>query len=580
MTNSLKWTILVPLGFVAGLVLTFPMLVVIGLYCLIIPGLILAKIPTVFVYLLATVIIRDKLPLRSDAHGYLAAFSLTLVLSASFMSVYRIPEKWRFDRAALAELKPPQKVNLAGDIFLHWPDEIEGQESEVVCDFLCTALLDIPGVTSVTRTCKAGAATFRLGTRNAGTLVVPNKPERLLIKFHELDDEPSDHLRRFQLKEQQKQDVQSLQAAWPLRIASGEELRRDQPLTAEAAEWTIELVKEQEAGQPIIERLEIRDKDGKVVVRKSLVKHEVPSSLFRFQFGADVSNGGRPRPRFTVGTSEISNRMADSFDGVFELLRVTNIARPAVPQDIGNRVEKIVREVLDNPKANEIQLLSVPTLLSQLPNATKGEHIDIFARLLLDERIADPWQSFDALISSETDLTPLRAGLAQRYLYASSDDYSKSWYVKKLVSLPDGTFKEPSREERAIFREALSYHHAWPFWERMADQGPSVLPELLSLLESSREQSPSERAELWEGIRNVFKRLGFDAAPATPKILAMIQKSPDDFLDTRDNTIAWLITLRLMGVEQKDLQRLLQRMSPEEKGRILEAVNQEVRQHL
>jgi hypothetical protein len=85
---------------------------------------------------------------------------------------------------------------------------------------------------------------------------------------------------------------------------------------------------------------------------------------------------------------------------------------------------------------------------------------------------------------------------------------------------------------------------------------------------------------LWEGIRNVFKRLGFDAAPATPKILAMIQKSPDDFLDTRDNTIAWLITLRLMGVEQKDLQRLLQRMSPEEKGRILEAVNQEVRQHL
>ena len=571
MTNSLKWTILVPLGFVAGLVLTFPMLVVVGLYCLIIPGLILAKIPTVFVYLLATVIIRDKLPLRSDTHAYLVASSLTLVLSASFMSVYRIPEKWRFDRAALAELKPPQKVNLAGDIFLNWPDEIEGQESEVVCDFLCTALLDIPGVTSVTRTCKAGSATFRLGTRNAGTLVVPNKPERLLIKFHELDDEPSDHLRRFQLKEQQKQDVHSLQAAWPLRIASGEELRRDQPLTAEAAEWTIELVKKQEAGQPIIERMEIRDKDGKVVVRKSLVQHEVPSSLFRFQFGADVSKGGRPRPRFTVGTSEISNRMADSFDGVFELLQVTNIARPAVPQDIGNRVEKIVREVLDNPKANETQLLILPTLISQLPNATKGEHIDNFARLLLDERIADPWQSLDSVISIEADLTPMRAGLAKRYLDALSDD-SKSWYVKKLVSLPDGTFKEPSREERAIFREALSSHDAWPFWERMADQGPSVLPELLSLLESSRKQSPDERAKLWEGIRNVFKRLGFDAAPASPKILAMIQKSPDDFLDTRDNTIAWLITLRLMGVEEKDLRRLLQRMSPEDKGRILKAV--------
>jgi hypothetical protein len=579
MTSSLKWMILVPLGLVAGLVLTFPILVVIGLYCLIIPGLILARIPTVFVYLLATVVIRDKLPLRSELNAYLVAFALTLGLSASFMSVYRIPEKWRFDRAALPEIKPPQRINLAGDIFLHWPDEIDGVESEVVCDFLCTALLDIPGVTSVTRTCGAGSATFRLGPRNPGTLVVPNHPEHLLTKFHALDDKPSDYRRRAQLEEQQKQEVLSLQAAWPLRIASGEELRRDQPLAVVAAEWTIELVKEHEAGLPIVERLEIRDKDGKVVVRKSLVKHEVPSSLFHFQFGADLSKGGRPRPRFTVGTSEISNRVEGAFDGVFELLRVTNIARPVVPQEIGNRVEKIVREVLDNPKANEAQLLIVPTLLSQLPNATKGEYIDIFAGLLLDERIADPWQSLDSLLSSETDLTPLRAGLAKRYLNAVGIE-SKSWYIEQLVSLPDGTFKEPSNDERAIFREALLSYHALPFLERMADQGPSVLPELLSVLETSRKLSPRDRSPLWEGIRNAFKRLGLNAAPAAPKILSMIQKSPDDFLDTWDNTIGWLVTLRLMGVKEQELLRTLKWMSPSEAARVMEAVNQEARQHL
>ena len=125
--NSLKWTILVPLGLVAGVVLTFPMLVVIGLYCLIIPGLILSEIPTVFVYLLATVLIRNKLPLRSELPAYLVAFSLTITLSALIMSVYRIPEKWRFDRASLPDIKPTQKVELAGDIFLNWPDTIVGQ---------------------------------------------------------------------------------------------------------------------------------------------------------------------------------------------------------------------------------------------------------------------------------------------------------------------------------------------------------------------------------------------------------------------------------------------------------------------
>jgi len=569
--NSLKWTILVPLGLVAGVVLTFPMLVVIGLYCLIIPGLILSEIPTVFVYLLATVLIRNKLPLRSELPAYLVAFSLTITLSALIMSVYRIPEKWRFDRAVLPDIKLTQKVELAGDIFLNWPDTIVGQESEVVCDFLCTALLDLPGVTSVTRSCNAGSATFRLGPRNTGTLVVPREPEHLLVKFQQLDPEEKDYQRRAQQKIQQEFDVCSLKWEWPLRIASGEEVRRDQPLAVEAAEWTIEFVKKRGIGEPSIDRLEIRDNAGKVVVRKSLVQHVVPASLFRLQFGADPSKADRPHPRFAIGTTKISNRMTNFYDATLDLLRLTNIVRPTVRQDLEDRVEKIVRGVLDNPKANETQLLVVPTLLSQLPNVDKGEHLDIFARILLDVRIADPWQLFDPLLSSELDLTPLRAGLSKRYFSAASED-SKSWYVNKLASLPEGTFNEPSDEERAIFRQALFARYASPFLGRIADQGPSVLPELLLMLENSRKLLPEERWELSKELRNAFKRLGSDAAPASPKILAMFQKSPDDFLDTRDNTIAWLITLRLMGVEEKDLRRVLQRMSPEDKGRILEAV--------
>lgn len=569
-----------PLGLVTVLVLAFPMLVVIGLYCLIIPGLILARIPTIFVYLLATVLIREKLPLRSEVAAHVTAFLLTLGLSASFMSIYRIPEKWRFERAALPDVEPPQKLKLAGDIFLIWPQDIGEQENDVVCDYLSTALLDIPGVTSVTRTSEVGSATFRLGPGHPGKLILPVTPEKMLEKFHALDDRLASSKRSFQPKALHDHDDRCVQAVWPLRIASGEELRRDKPLAVDSAEWTIEFIKKFDVGKPNIERLEIRNKEGKVVIRKSLVEHQVPSSLFFLQFGADLSNENRPRPIFTVGTTTVSNKVTSkSFDAVLELLRLTNIVRPTIPHDIGNRIERIVKQVLDNPNAFETQLLMVPTLIGQLPKATTDEHIDIFARILLDERIAEPWQALDSVISNDMDLTPLRGGLSKRYLNAEGPE-SKEWYVKKLVSLPDGTFKDPSNEEQAIFREALLSSIALPFLERMADQGPSILPELLSILEASRKLPPSDRSNLWQEIRNTFERLKADAAPAATKLLAMIQAQPDDFFDTQDNTIRWLVTLRLIGVEERDLQRTLQRMSPADNARIMKAVNQRIRQHL
>ncbi|MFO0180687.1 MAG: hypothetical protein ACK517_02780, partial [bacterium] len=84
----------------AGLVLAFPQLVVVGLIYLIIPGLILYAIPNIFVYLLATFSIRAVLPLRSEFGAHLAAFSITLGLSAAIMHGYRVPEIRRFEQAA------------------------------------------------------------------------------------------------------------------------------------------------------------------------------------------------------------------------------------------------------------------------------------------------------------------------------------------------------------------------------------------------------------------------------------------------------------------------------------------------
>jgi hypothetical protein len=194
-------------------------------------------------------------------------------------------------------------------------------------------------------------------------------------------------------------------------------------------------------------------------------------------------------------------------------------------------------------------------------------------------RVGDPWQLFDPLLSSELDLTPLRAGLSKRYFSAASED-SKSWYVNKLASLPEGTFNEPSDEERAILRQALFARYASPFLGRIADQGPSVLPELLLMLENSRKLSPQKRSELSKELRNALKRLGSDAAPALPKILAMIESSPSHFFDRHEDKIEWLVTLRLLGVEEAEVQRILGRQSTENVDGIMEIVNKEFQKHL
>lgn len=573
--NSVKWVFLVCLGMVAGAILALPTVVVAGLIFLIIPGLILYAIPTVFVYLLPTFLIRAILPIRSEVLAHLVAFSLTLGLSAAIMHESRVAELRRYEQAVLPEIEPPQKLTLAGDIFLDWPYENYRSTSEVDCDFLCTALLDTPGVTSVTRICETGSATFRLGPGNPGTILLPHEPEKLLEEFQALD-------RRLGIQQARPDfDDRSLRAAWSFRFACGEELRRDQPLNAQDAEWTIKFSKQRGKGSPDIHLLEIRDKDGTVRLRKSHVKHQVPAPLFFFGFDLGSSASGFSGTKFTLGSFTFSNQpRLYALAEKQELLLLTNIARPTVPQDIRNRTQKMVSDFLDDPHATESQLLTVPMWLGSLPRHANGEHIEMFARILLDERIADPGELLRRAIPDNTDLTPLRAGLAKRYLNPENAD-SKLWYLEKLVSLPNGTFEWPSDDERAILNEAVMLlGTASPLVERMADQGPQVIPELLSLMEATRNQASGGRRNLWKAIRNAFNRLGPNAAAAAPRILAMIQKRSGDFFNDHNDRIEWLVTLRLLGVEETELQRILVRESTENIDLILEMVNKEVQQHL
>ncbi|MEZ6067579.1 MAG: hypothetical protein R3B90_18145 [Planctomycetaceae bacterium] len=154
---------LIPLGLTSALVLGIPSLVVLGLWLLILPGLILAAIPTIFVYLLATTLVRLALPIRNDFVANLAAFGLVLAGSAAVMAPLRSAAQQEFTRATLPDVAPATKLAITGDVLLEWPQETYPRSEKIDCDYLCLALLDVPGVTGVTRSCEEGTATFRKG---------------------------------------------------------------------------------------------------------------------------------------------------------------------------------------------------------------------------------------------------------------------------------------------------------------------------------------------------------------------------------------------------------------------------------
>ncbi|MCA9052537.1 MAG: hypothetical protein KDA75_01815 [Planctomycetaceae bacterium] len=538
----------IPFGLMTAVLLAAPSLVVMGLIFFIIPGLILAIIPTVFVYMLATALIGRALPQKLGYAGVLVAFPLALAASAAVMFPWRMREQAKFVEASLPDVVPPEELRLFGDILVDWSEFRPRPSDEVTCDALCVALLDTPGVTSVTRRTAKGTATFRRGADVTGTLVMPDKPQLILDKFHKLSGD-----RKLRKVEAMRQAEREFQAELALRTAEGDAIRRSDPIDISAIDWTIAYEELRESGQPRIERLEIRNNIGTVRARKSLVKHFVPAALFYFGFEGGSSADGFRGAKFTTGGSIASNqaRFYD-LDGTVELLRFAQIAEPQPRPNITERLNDRLLTILDDPQASDAELLVARLWLAQFQYNADDAAVPTIAKILLDPRVPDPSDLLRQALHARTDLSLLRSGLARRFL-TTTEPKSRNWYISTLVELPPGTFAEPTVDEIEIWSQAQSDAAAAPFVERMADRGPEVVPELLALLDASLPQPWHARWRILDGIREALTRLGPEAAMAAPRIQALIEESPRSLLNSYSDRKEWLVALHLMGVGADDL---------------------------
>ena len=536
-------SLLIPLGILSAIVLAAPDLVVMGYFFLVIPGLILTIIPTVFIYLLATFLIRPFVPTSSRVGASVIAFGLAIALGFLVMLPWRMMELRRFEQAALSDIAASPTIRLTGNVLVDFPPNRHCSTAAMTCDHRCTALLDSPGVESVTKVSGDDAATFRRGPDAPGTLAQPDQPQKIMDAFDRIDGPHA--MRRF---EERKRLDRALQADWALRIAQGDTLRENTPLADNRIDWRMIYQVDRKPGEPRIQRLEIRDHTDAVKARKSLVQHRVPAPIFYFGFTGAMNNA-----RFTVGGSTYSNQTRHfTFDPDVELLRLTQIPRPNPAPDSVERMEQKLAETLDDPNATDAQLLLAPMWLKLFQYEAGQDQIDTIAKILLDDRIADPHELLRTTLRSNTDLTALRAGLAKRFL-AAEEPQARSWYVSALVGLPEATFAQPSSDERVIWDRATSVPEAAPFLERLADQGAVVVPELLGILDQVVEKPWHERFRVVRGIREAFKRMGPDAALAIPRIRSLLAERRSPLTNSADDRLQWLVALARMGVPVEEL---------------------------
>ncbi|MCA9166933.1 MAG: hypothetical protein KDB23_04670 [Planctomycetales bacterium] len=543
----LKW-LLIPLGMVTFLVMAAPSLVVMGYLCLIIPGLVLTLVPTVFVYLFATWLIHWALGMPPTAGATLAALMLALVLGVFVMLPIRLREQRKYRLANVPDIAPNPRLELTGTVLIDWCDRKHPRASDITCDYLCAALLDAPGVTSVIRRTAQGTAIFRRGKQQAGELVLPEHPEEILDAFYKLSSEANS--KRFNDK---KLAQRALKADWTLRIADGDEIRREVVSAMPQVDWTVHYTQTSGHRQPKVSRLEIRDSAGHIVARSSFVQHFIPAAFFRFGFDGGSAGDGFANARFIVARSRISNQPRFyEFDPAVELLRMAEINEPKPAIDLVDEVEPRLLKTLDDPNASEVQLLIAPLWLSQFSYNAEPEAVEIMSRILLDKRIRDPYHLLRTALSSNVNLTPLRTGLATRYL-AATETRAKCWYVSALVNLPEGTFAHSTPEERMIWARALTEPEAAPFLERLADQGEPGVQQALSLLHTVIERPWHARWRVLEGVRDSFSRAGTKAVSAIPTIQSLLSMPRSPLVNTASDRDKWLVALYWMGVSLDDL---------------------------
>lgn len=563
-------------GVLAGLAITAPRLVVFGYFLLIVPGLVLTIAPTVFIYLAVTAVVRRLLPISSPMKATAVAFGVALLLGWAVMQPYRVAALDAYRADELPDVLSSQLIELDGDVRIERPDH----RREPECDYLALAVLDSPGVDSVT-TVTAGrgkpsdtqpSAAYALVSAKADPAVgiFPNEPGQIVRKYPPLVQ--ANRGKKFFTS------IKAVETNWAVRLAGQERLRKVKEIEAEAADWIIRIDNPSNQPTDTLRRITILDSSGEVRFRKTYRKQAVPARMFYFGFQANMS-GGPVSASFYVGR-QLMESGHWSLKPETALLEAIKFNVPVCDAKALEVLRDQTVQTLDDPMATTAQLeLARRYLGFFFFDAKPGNHA-LIARIVADDRVRDLDAVIKNVFPKNQTPTAMKDAFIDRIAMEHTSASLRHWLAERLASFPRGTFANPSPTYLAILNSPEIYQQAAPLIATLADLGPEhAIPKLDAMLDTAIALPHwSDRRTLIAGIREALVCLGPQASAVVPRIRELFLSRPSPIMNSSSDAGQWRLALARMGVAIEDLP-VFPNQSPKSVERNLRQVSEKMRRY-
>jgi hypothetical protein len=545
---------------------TIPQLVFFGFLLLIIPGLILLIAPTVFLYTATFAIVRRRLPVTRPRAQNLIAAVIALGLGVAVALPMALPARLAFHQATKGNVRPHDRIVIRGDVLLdsdRTPTEGRDLNRRVPCHALCAALLDTPGVTSVTLAGTddhGGAAvkpiSYRLVPRGeAGSDgVAPTKPEQILTYLPEkrVTGVPEVVIAARKAREN------AVISRWALRLATEVTLSIVPP--PRHHDLTIKMTSAigHDAHGIAVKQLDLRDRDGRALLRREYLTVDVVLVPLALE-PKDLL--GRPSWRLARTTLHIGDDFA-GVDPIKVLFDETTLARPPEPGDgaAGGRRDDVIgmhdrlAAALLQPGAQPDLALATPWLatLDWFSMKNDNDNYELLGKLIADARVTDLRPLFDNVRGPVRPV--LRGAITARLINPATLPEMRSGLDNLVRLMAPGTFSASTPDETALLHDQSMRLNLPHLVERLADQGKAGVPELERILQEDVRVEPwIKRGWVVNAVRRAFVRLGPDAVGALPVVIELFDQPQTPLANDFSERVRWRTTMVLMGRPVEDL---------------------------
>ncbi|MCR9197648.1 MAG: hypothetical protein NXI04_03295 [Planctomycetaceae bacterium] len=539
------------LGILTAVVMACPQLVAIGYFFLIVPGLILTIVPTVFVYLAGTAAISRFMPCNSKTAANAAGFASMLVLGWVVMQPFRVAALNDYEASLEPDVTPNAPIQLHGRVLIESPDAFE----EPRCDHVCLAVLDSPQVDSVTvatggrkekRPRKSVAYQLQPAEIDPSPGLFPYEPGRIVYEHRP-------QVKAVQSR-QRKEMGKAIEAGWALRLADNERLRLTNPVASSEADWIVRIDDLNQNAKTKLHRITISDATGTVRFRKTYRSQPIPSSMFHFGFEAFSGGGPISGASFHIGR-EIRTSGSISLHPESELLVATGFQVRQPDLQNFKRLRRETVAVLNDAKSSAARLELARRFLGMFFFDAKEPDYKLIANVIADERVRNIDEQLMNVFSTKNTPVAMRDAYAERITMNHTSPKLRRWLAEGLTALPAGTFKAPSPTHLDIWRNPERYKDAGPFFERTADLGATkALPLLRTAVKEAVEiRTWKERRSLIAGVREALVELGPSASEAVPELCELFLRRPSPLMNNSGDADDWRFALARMGMDVNEL---------------------------